>query len=97
ALIWSGLRMPETLPVSERKSLAIRDVLNAFRQTVLNRQTLGYCLAAGGVQGSLFAFVFSSQQVFPEIYGLGHYFPLAFAAVAIGIAIAGFLNARFVG
>ena len=97
ALIWSGLRMPETLPVSERKSLAIRDVLDAYRQTVTNRQTLGYALAAGGVQGALFAFVFSSQQVFTEIYGLGHYFPLAFAAIAIGVAVAGFLNARFVG
>jgi MFS transporter, DHA1 family, multidrug resistance protein len=97
ALIWSALRMPETLPMSERKSLAIRNVLGAFRQTVTNRQTLGYALAAGGVQGSLFAFVFSSEQVFTEIYGLGHYFPVAFAAIAIGIAIAGFLNARFVG
>jgi DHA1 family bicyclomycin/chloramphenicol resistance-like MFS transporter len=97
ALIWSAVRMPETLPVTERKSLAIRDVLGAFRQTVTNRQTLGYALAAGGVQGSLFAFVFSSQQVFTQIYGLGRYFPLAFAAAAIGIAIAGFLNARFVG
>jgi MFS transporter, DHA1 family, multidrug resistance protein len=97
ALIWSALRMPETLPVSERKSLAIRDVLGAFRQTITNRQTLGYALAAGGVQGSLFAYVFSSQQVFTGIYHLGHYFPLAFAAIAIGIAVAGFLNARFVG
>ena len=97
ALIWSALRMPETLPMSERKSLAIRNVLGAFRQTVTNRQTLGYAVAAGGVQGSLFAFVFSSEQVFTEIYGLGHYFPLAFAAIAIGVAVAGFLNARFVG
>jgi DHA1 family bicyclomycin/chloramphenicol resistance-like MFS transporter len=97
ALIWSALRMPETLPMSERKSLAVRDVLGAFRQTVTNRQTLGYALAAGGVQGSLFAFVFSSQQVFTGIYKLGHYFPLAFAAIAIGVAVAGFLNARFVG
>src|SRR3977135_528029 len=97
ALIWSALRMPETLPMSERKSLAISAVLGAFRQTITNRQTLGYALAAGGVQGALFAFVFSSQQVFTEIYGLGHYFPLAFAAIAIGVAIAGFLNARFVG
>ena len=96
ALIWSALRMPETLPMSERKSLAIRNVLGAFRQTVTNRQTLGYALA-GGVQGSLFAFVFSSEQVFTEIYGLGHYFPLAFAAIATGVAVAGFLNARFVG
>jgi DHA1 family bicyclomycin/chloramphenicol resistance-like MFS transporter len=97
ALIWSALRMPETLPISERKPLAVRDVVSAFRQTVTNRQTLGYAIAAGAVQGSLFAFVLSSQQVFTQTYKLGHYFPLAFAAVAIGVAIAGFLNARYVG
>jgi MFS transporter, DHA1 family, multidrug resistance protein len=97
ALAWSAVRMPETLPISERKSLRISEVLGAFRQTVTNRQTFGYALAAGGVQGSLFAFVFSSQQVFTEIYHLGHYFPLAFAAIAIGVAVAGFLNARLVG
>ena len=62
-----------------------------------NRQTLGYALAAGGVLGSLFAFVFISQQVFTEIYQLGHYFPLAFAGIAIGTAIAGFINSRLVG
>ncbi|MGA7810933.1 multidrug effflux MFS transporter [Bradyrhizobium sp.] len=97
ALIWSALRMPETLPVSERRSLAIRDVMGAYRTTVTNRQTIGYALAAGGVQGSLFAYVFSSQQVFTGIYRLGRYFPLAFAGVAVGVAIAGFLNARLVG
>ena len=97
ALIWSALRMPETLPVSQRRSLAIGEVFDAFRQTVINRQTLGYALAAGGVVGSLFAFVFTSQQVFTDIYQLGHYFPLAFAAIAIGTAIAGFINSRLVG
>jgi DHA1 family bicyclomycin/chloramphenicol resistance-like MFS transporter len=97
ALIWNALRMPETLRPSQRRSLAIRDVLDAFRQTVTNRQTLGYALAAGGVLGSLFAYVFSSQQIFTGIYGLGRYFPLAFAAIAIGTALAGFLNAHVVG
>ena len=97
ALIWSALRMPETLPIAERKSLAMREVLGAFRQTVTNRQTLGYSLAAGGVMGTIFAFVFSSQQIFTEVYLLGHYFPLAFAAIASGVALAGFLNAKFVG
>jgi DHA1 family bicyclomycin/chloramphenicol resistance-like MFS transporter len=97
ALIWSALRMPETLPEERRRSLAIGEVLDAFRQTVTNRQTLGYALAAGGVVGSLFAFVFTSQQVFTEIYRLGHYFPLAFAGIAIGTAIAGFINSRLVG
>src|SRR6267378_4478681 len=97
ALIWSALRMPETLPVSQRRSLAIGEVFDGFRQTVTSRQTLGYALAAGGVVGSLFAFVFTSQQVFTDIYQLGHYFPLAFAAIAIGTAIAGFINSRLVG
>ncbi|WOH83692.1 multidrug effflux MFS transporter [Bradyrhizobium sp. BEA-2-5] len=97
ALAWSAMRMPETLPLELRKSLAIPEVLSAFRQTITNRQTLGYALAAGGVQGSLFAFVFSSQQIFTEIFKLGHYFPVAFAACAVGVAIAGFLNSRIVG
>jgi MFS transporter, DHA1 family, multidrug resistance protein len=97
ALAWSSFRMPETLPEEKRKSLAIREVLAAFRQTVTNRQTLGYALAAGGLQGSLFAFVFSAQQVFTEVYKLGHYFPVVFAAIALGVAIAAFLNSVFVG
>jgi DHA1 family bicyclomycin/chloramphenicol resistance-like MFS transporter len=97
ALGWTALRLPETLPLSERKSLALRDVFGAFRQTVTNRQTLGYAVAAGGVQGSLFAFVFSSQQIFTGIFKLGVYFPLAFAGIAIGFAAAGFLNSRLVG
>ena len=62
-----------------------------------NRQTLGYAIVAGGVQGALFAFVFSAQQIFTEVYRLGHYFPLAFAGAAVGVAIAGFVNSRFVG
>jgi DHA1 family bicyclomycin/chloramphenicol resistance-like MFS transporter len=96
ALIWSALRMPETLPVSERRSLAVAEVLDAFRQTVTNRQTLGYAVTAGGVLGSIFAYVFSAQQIFTDIYQLGHYFPIAFAAIAIGTAIAGFANSKFV-
>jgi len=96
-LIWSALRMPETLPEANRKSLAIGEVLRAYAQTVTNRQTLGYALACGGVWGAMVSFVFSSQQVFTEIYHLGLYFPLAFAAAATGVAIAGFLNSRIVG
>jgi DHA1 family bicyclomycin/chloramphenicol resistance-like MFS transporter len=97
ALAWCVLRLPETLPATKRRSLALFDVLGAFRQTLTTRQTIGYALAAGCVQGSLFAYVFSSQQVFTGIYRLGHYFPLAFAAIAAGVAIAGFLNSRLVG
>lgn len=95
-LAWSAWRMPETLPVAKRRSLAIRDVLYAYRQTVSHRQTLGYGLAAGILQGALFAFVFTSQQVFTEIFHLGPYLPLAFASIAFGVAAASFFNSRVV-
>lgn len=97
ALAWSVWRLPETLPETERRSLAPADVFAAFRQTVTNRQTIGYATAAGSVMGALFAYVFSAQQVFTGIYHLGHYFPLAFAAIAAGTAVAGFLNSKLVG
>ena len=97
ALLWSAMRLPETLPISKRKPLTAANVFSAFRQTLTHRQTLGYALAAGGIQSVVFAYVFSSQQIFTEVYHLGELFPLAFAAIAIGIAAAGFLNSRIVG
>ena len=77
-------------------------LIYGFRISVLFGLTLTILssiigIAAGGVQGSLFAFVFSSQQIFTEVFKLGHYFPVAFAACAVGVAIAGFLNSRIVG
>jgi DHA1 family bicyclomycin/chloramphenicol resistance-like MFS transporter len=97
ALLWSAIRLPETLPTTKRKPLTATNVFNAFRQTLTHRQTIGYALAAGGIQSVVFAYVFSSQQIFTEVYHLGEFFPLAFAAIAIGIAAAGFLNSRIVG
>ena len=52
---------------------------------------------AGGVLGSMFAFVFSSQQVFTEIFQLGHYFPIAFAASPSASRSPASLNSRIVG
>lgn len=96
-LAWTAWRMPETLAEENRKSLAVRDVIGYYRETLTNRQALGYALAAGCMISTMFGYVFSAQQVFTEIYRLGEYFPLAFAAIAIGVAVAGFVNARIVG
>ncbi|MGY4306908.1 DHA1 family bicyclomycin/chloramphenicol resistance-like MFS transporter [Bradyrhizobium sp. USDA 4369] len=97
ALLWTAARLPETLPEKERKPFSIAEITASFRKTLTDRQTLGYALAASGVFGALFGYVLSSQQLFTGVYHLGHYFPLAFAAIAVTIALAGFLNARLVG
>jgi DHA1 family bicyclomycin/chloramphenicol resistance-like MFS transporter len=95
-LLWSAARLPETLPASERKPFSGGAILDAFRRTLTDRQTLGYALAAAGISGAIFGYVLCAQQIFTGVYGLGRYFPLAFAAIAAAIAIAGFLNSRLV-
>ncbi len=94
---WCALRLPETLPINRRKAITPGVVLSNFRHTLTTRQTIGYALAAGAVQGTLFSYIFTAQQVFSEIYDIGVYFPLAFAGIAIGFALAGFANSRLVG
>jgi DHA1 family bicyclomycin/chloramphenicol resistance-like MFS transporter len=44
----------------------------------------------------MFAFIVSSQQIFVGIYGLGPYFPIAFATMAGVMAVSSFLNSRVV-
>jgi DHA1 family bicyclomycin/chloramphenicol resistance-like MFS transporter len=97
ALLWTALRLPETLAEDKRTSIRIVDVLGYYKQTVTNRQTIGYALACGAINATMFGYVFSAQQIFTEVYHLGRYFPLAFAAIAIGVAVAGFVNSRIVG
>ena len=63
---------------------------------VSSRLTLGYTLATGAIFGSLMGYINSAQQIFVEVYGLGALFPVAFGLVACAIALASFLNSRFV-
>jgi DHA1 family bicyclomycin/chloramphenicol resistance-like MFS transporter len=44
----------------------------------------------------MFGFISASQQIFVELYGLGPYFPVAFACMAGFIAIAQFINSKVV-
>jgi DHA1 family bicyclomycin/chloramphenicol resistance-like MFS transporter len=93
---WTALRLPETLPVASRRSGAPLEILRAFREVLTTRQTVGYALAGGMMFGATFGFLVSAQQVFTDVFGLGPYFPLAFAAVALAMSLSSFLNSRLV-
>lgn len=95
-LVWCVLALPETMSASGRRPLLLRPLLDAYGETLSHRMTLGYTLALGVIFGALFGFLTSAQQVFQEIYGLGGWFVLAFAATAALMAAASFLNATLV-
>jgi DHA1 family bicyclomycin/chloramphenicol resistance-like MFS transporter len=96
ALVWTGLRLPETRPPEARDPLSLSWLGGALRQVASNRFTLGYTLATGAIFGALMGYINSAQQVFVEVYGLGALFPVVFGLVACAIAFASFFNSRFV-
>ncbi|MBR9824736.1 MAG: multidrug effflux MFS transporter [Alphaproteobacteria bacterium] len=94
---WIHVRLPETLHPEYRKPLDPKSVASAFREAITHRIMLGYTLAALSFFGGLYAFLGSSQQIFVEHFGLGDgHFPLAFAAIAIGMGLTSFINSRLV-
>lgn len=94
--LWGFLRLPETLHPEYRRPFTVKAIAAGFRIVVSNRSAFSYGLAGTFLFGALFGFISSSQQIYVDIYGLGVYFPLAFAAVAALMAVSSFTNSRIV-
>nr|WP_062205385.1 multidrug effflux MFS transporter [Aureimonas sp. AU12] len=94
--LWSGLRLPETLPPERRTPISVRGVAGAFRIVATDRACLGYTLAASAILGALFGFINSAQQIFVGIFDTGAAFPLIFASIALFVAVSSLVNARIV-
>ena len=95
-LIWTGLRLPETLHPEDRLPISVSRLADAYRQVLTSRIGMGYTLAMTAITGALFGFINSSQQIFFDVFKAPTLFPLIFAAIAGGIALASILNARLV-
>src|SRR3546814_6407073 len=61
-----------------------------------HRRFAGYMIASRLMQAALFGYLNSSEQIIAEVFDARTLFPLIFACVAAGIAIANFSNARIV-
>ncbi|WDR05454.1 multidrug effflux MFS transporter [Devosia rhodophyticola] len=94
--VWGFLRLPETLAPADRRPLTFGAVTDGFRLVISNRSAFMYGLAGTFTFGALFGFISTSQQVYVDIYGLGPYFPVAFAAMAALMAVSSFTNSRIV-
>jgi DHA1 family bicyclomycin/chloramphenicol resistance-like MFS transporter len=88
--------LPETLPPARRRPLDPRSLAASLRLVFGSRQTVGYALASGCFFGALFGFINSAQQILGELYGLGPWFPAAFAGIAAAISVSAAVNAALV-
>lgn len=94
---WAAFRLPETLAPENRRGLHVGAITEGFAIVFSNRLAMMYGLAPALIFGALFGLLNTAQPIYTQIYGLGAFFPVAFAAVAIVMAIASLLNSRLVG
>lgn len=85
-LAWAFLRLPESLPEDGSRTLDLRSIGAGFATVLSNRVALSYGLSGPFLLGLILALVNTSQQIYVDIYGLGVYFPFAFALMAGGSA-----------
>lgn len=97
SLVVVGLRLPETLPASRRGGLSLGGAFAAYGQLLCDPVALGLLLAGGMSFAAMFAYITGGPFYFIE---LQHFSPMAFslvfAANAIGIFCANYLNSRLV-
>jgi DHA1 family bicyclomycin/chloramphenicol resistance-like MFS transporter len=96
ALLWFGVRMPETLAPENRAPFSLRRIFHATVEIVRMPTALGYTVSAGLISGAFLGYLNSAQQVFQEQYALGQLFPIYFAVIASSIGLASLLNSRLV-
>jgi MFS transporter, DHA1 family, multidrug resistance protein len=93
---WMYLRLPETLHPEYRQAIAIRTVAANMAEAATDRLGMGYALAGALLTAGIFGYINSAQQLVAEHLGAGDTFPLLFALMAGGMAVANFSNSRIV-
>ena len=96
AMLWLGLRQPETLSKDKRIPLSFSRVVAAVKEICANRTALGYTLTNGFLSALFLAFLSTSPQILQEQYAQGVMFPLYFAIVCLAIGFATFVNGKIV-
>ncbi len=89
-------RLPETLDPADVRPLDWRTMVSGWATVTRHRRAAGYMIASGMMQGALYGYLNSSEQIIDEVFDAQSWFPLIFACVAVGIAIANFSNATIV-
>ena len=96
ALLWTGLRLPETLSEEHRKPFHLKPILMSFVEVAANKTARWYAFANMTIFATVIGFLGLSPQIYLDIYDLGRFYPLMIAFTATSIAIASLLNAKLV-
>lgn len=94
--LWVRLRLPETLRPEFRQPIRPGRIVATLGAVLKSRMAMGYVLGMALIQGALFGYINSTQQLLGEHFGAGARFPLFFGGMALAMASTNFINSRIV-
>ena len=96
AMLWLGLRQPETLPVENRRPLHLATLWSGTKQLFTHRIVVVTTLLQTLTLACLFATLSSLQGIFESQFDRAETFPLWFAVIAVASMGGSLLNSRIV-
>ncbi|NJS38931.1 MAG: multidrug effflux MFS transporter [Rhodobacteraceae bacterium] len=95
-MLWMGLRQPETLPLTARRTLQISTLWSATSELGRHRVIVISTIVQALTLGALFATLSSMHGIFETRFDRAETFPLWFAFIAVGSMSGSLLNSRIV-
>lgn len=96
AFIWFAVRQPETLVPERRIPFSVQHVWQGVKETLGNKTSRAYIMAAGFIFGAFVVYLSTAQQMFYDLYQVDELFPFYFALLALSIGVSSLLNGRLV-
>ncbi len=93
--VWAR-RLPETLPVERRRSVAPAALLEALQAVLRNRQTAGFTIVVTCLFGIMTSFIGNFEIILSDVFGQARSFPLIFGMLAVTLGAGALLSARLV-
>ncbi len=94
--IWFWVRQPETLLENQRIKFTSHIFFDGLKELMKYKRTIGFTVISGFITGSFMVYLSTAQQIFQMQYNLTDEFPFIFAALAISVGFATFLNGTLV-
>jgi len=95
-LLWTWLRLPESLAPHHKKPLRLARLKTSFMQVITEPLAIVFAVVSGVIFSGFMAYLNSAEQIFATLYGVPDKFPYIFGLLALFFGLAAFINSRVV-
>jgi len=93
---WFWIKQPETLLENQRIKFTSHIFADGLKELMKFKRSIGFTIISGFITGSFMVYLSTAQQIFQTQYQMTDEFPYIFAALAISVGSATFLNGTLV-